>query len=75
MSCLVPAIAAEEAIPFNVFYASSRPMNEHTEKIRQYIEDTLGVNVQLTQGDGSVFEQQLALYISSGDTPDPAKAE
>lgn len=60
----------EEPVTLNVFYASSRPMNDATEMTRQWIEDNLGVNIQLTQGDSSNFAQQLALYISSGDMPD-----
>ncbi len=60
----------EDVVTLNVFYASSRPMNEATEMTRQWIEDHLGINIQLTQGDGSNFSQQLALAISSGDMPD-----
>lgn len=60
----------EEAVTLDVFLASSRPMNEATELTRQYIRDTLGVDINLIQGDVTNFSQQLALYVSSGDMPD-----
>lgn len=67
----VPVSAeSEDVITLDVFYASSRPMNEATDLTRQYIRDTLGIDVNLIQGDAANFNQQLALYISSGDMPD-----
>lgn len=66
----MPALAQDEAVELNVFYATSRPMNEATDLTRQYIRETLGVDINLTQGDSTNFTQQLALYISSGDMPD-----
>ncbi|MFR9256498.1 MAG: extracellular solute-binding protein [Merdibacter sp.] len=72
---LVPmasALAEEggEAVTLDVFYASSRPMNEVTELTRQYMIDNIGVDFNLIQGDGGNYTQQLALYVSSGDMPD-----
>lgn len=66
----IPALAEDDVVELNVFYATSRPMNDATELTRQYIRDNLGVDINLTQGDSSNFAQQLALYISSGDMPD-----
>ena len=67
----VPAFAtAENPVKLDVFYASSRPMNEATNLTYQYMIDNLGVDFNLIQGDSSNFAQQLALYISSGDMPD-----
>ena len=59
-----------DVVTLDVFYTSSRPMNEATDLTRQYIRDTLGVDINLIQGDGANFDQQLALYVSSGDMPD-----
>lgn len=61
---------SEDVVTLDVFYASTRPMNEATDLTKQYIRDTLGVDVNLIQGDAANFNQQLALYISSGDMPD-----
>lgn len=60
----------EDVVTLDVFFASSRPLNEATDLTRQYIRDTLGVDINLIQGDMANFNQQLALYISSGDMPD-----
>ncbi len=65
-----PVLAEDKPVPLNVFYATSRPMNEATDLTRQYIANNVGVDINLIQGDGSNFEQQLALYISGGDMPD-----
>ncbi len=67
-----PALAEEggDVVTLDVFYASSRPMNEATELTRQYMIDNIGVDFNLIQGDGGNFTQQLALYVSSGDMPD-----
>ena len=72
---LVPmasALAEEggDVVTLDVFYASSRPMNEATELTRQYMIDNIGVDFNLIQGDGGNFTQQLALYVSGGDMPD-----
>ncbi len=67
----MPALGeTTEPVKLDIFYASSRPMNEATELIHQYMIDNLGVDFNLIQGDSSNFNQQLALYISSGDMPD-----
>lgn len=60
----------DDVVTLDVFYASSRPMNDATELTRQYIRDNLGVDINLIQGDVTNFGQQLALYISSEDMPD-----
>lgn len=65
----LPALA-EEPVVLNVFYATSRPMNEATDLTREYIKNEIGVDFNLTEGDGSNFSQQLALYIANGDMPD-----
>ena len=52
------AAFAEESgdvVTLDVFYASSRPMNEVTELTRQYMIDNIGVDFNLIQGDGSNF--------------------
>lgn len=59
-----------DVITLDVFYASSRPQNEATDLTKQYIRDTLGIDINLIQGDAANFNQQLALYISSNDMPD-----
>lgn len=64
------ALAENDVITLNVFYATSRPMNDATELTRKYFEDHLGININLIQGDSANFTQQLALYISSHDMPD-----
>ncbi len=67
------AALAEESgdvVTLDVFYASSRPMNEATELTRQYMIDNLGIDFNLIQGDGGNFTQQLSLYVSGGDMPD-----
>ena len=71
LSCAAfPALAEAEPVKLDVFYASTRPINECTELTRQYIIDNLGVDINLIQGDSSNFDQQLALYISGGEMPD-----
>lgn len=64
------AASTEEPVTLTVFFASTRPQNEYTAMTHQYILDTIGVDVQLIQGDAANIKQQLALYISSGDMPD-----
>lgn len=64
------ATAENEVVKLDVFYSSTRPMNEATEQTRQYMIDNLGVDFNMIQGDGANFDQQLALYITSGDMPD-----
>ena len=59
-----------DVVTLDVFYASSRPMNEATELTRQYMIDNLGIDFNLIQGDSTNFTQQLALYVSGGDMPD-----
>ena len=67
----IPAMAdATDPVKLDVFYATSRPMNEATELTHQFMIDNLGVDFNLIQGDSGSFDQQLALYISSGDMPD-----
>ena len=59
-----------DVVTLDVFYASSRPMNEATELTHQYMIDNLGIDFNLIQGDGGNFTQQLSLYVSGGDMPD-----
>ena len=66
----VSATAESDVVTLDVFYASTRPMNEATELTRQYMIDNLGVDFNMIQGDSANFDQQLALYITSGDMPD-----
>lgn len=64
---------AEEPVydkTLNVFYASGHTASVHTDKIRAWIEEQLGCNYNLIQGDGANFNQQLALYAAGGDMPD-----
>ena len=58
---VLPAFAEGDVVELEVFRSASRPMNEATELTRQYIEDAIGVNFNMVQGDGSTFTQQLAL--------------
>ena len=67
---LVPAaIAEEEPVTVDMFYVSSRPMNEYTDLTREYVRNTIGVDMNLIQG-GDNWKQQLSLYITGGDIPD-----
>lgn len=69
---MLPAALAEtaqEPVTITMFYQSTRPMNEYTEMTRQYVRDTIGVDMELIQG-GENWKQQLALYITGGDIPD-----
>ncbi len=69
---LWPAAALMEAkapVTINVFYTSNCVMNEHTDKVRQWAIENLGVDINLTLGS-TEWKQQLALYITSGDIPD-----
>ena len=61
--------AAEEVVTVTAMWSGARPQNEFTEETHQYIIDTLGIDLQLTQVTEN-FEQQLALAISGGDIPD-----
>ncbi len=67
----LPSFAEEsEPVVLKVFYSTSRPMNEATNLTREYIKEEIGVDFDLTEGDGSNFAQQLALYIADGNMPD-----
>ena len=72
--CMLAAVSAmaegDDVIQLDVFYASTRPMNDATELTHQYIKDNLGIDINLIQGDSANFTQQLALYTSGGDMPD-----
>ena len=52
-SAAMPAVAEEEPVVLNVFYAPSRPMNEATKLTREYIKEKIRVDFNLTQGHGS----------------------
>ncbi len=67
---LIPGLAAaDDPVTVTAMWNAARPQNEFTEETRKYIEDTLGVNIELTQVSEN-FEQALALAVSSGDVPD-----
>ena len=67
---LVPtAFAEEEPVTLNLFYQSTRPINEYTELTHEFIKENLGIDINLVQG-GDNWKQQLSLYITSGDIPD-----
>lgn len=68
---VIPAMAEDDGVvQLDVFYSSTRPMNDATDLTRQYIRDNLGIDINLIQGDAANFDQQLALYASGGDMPD-----
>lgn len=69
LSASAVALADETAVPIRMFYQSTRPTNEFTELTRQFVSDTLGIDMQLTQGSTD-WKQQLALYITGGNIPD-----
>ena len=70
LSSLIPGLAAaDEPVTVTAMWNAARPQNEFTEETRKYIEDTLGINIDLTQVSEN-FEQALALAVSSGDIPD-----
>lgn len=71
----LPVFAEEEPVVLNVFYATSRPMNDATDLTREYIKEQIGVDINLTQGDGANFAQQLALYIADGNMPDVVRLD
>lgn len=75
ISAAMPAVAEEEPVVLNVFYATSRPMNEATNLTREYIKEKIGVDFNLTEGDGSNFQQQLALYIADNKMPDVVRLD
>ena len=69
LTLLPAAVAEEEPVTVDMFYVSSRPMNEFTDMTRAYVRDTIGVDMNLIQG-GDNWKQQLALFITGGDIPD-----
>ena len=47
---LIPGLAAaDDPVTVTAMWNAARPQNEFTEETRKYIEDTLGVNIELTQ--------------------------
>ncbi len=69
LTLLPAAVAEEEPVTVDMFYVSSRPMNEFTDMTRAYVRDTIGVDMNLIQG-GDNWKQQLTLFITGGDIPD-----
>ena len=65
----VPAVADDEVVVLTAMWSGNRPDNEFTAETHQYIIDTLGIDLQLTQVSEN-FEQQLALTLGSNDIPD-----
>ena len=43
LTLLPAAVAEEEPVTVDMFYVSSRPMNEFTDMTRAYVRDTIGV--------------------------------
>lgn len=70
LSAVCFAEAAEEELTLTVTYSSGHTASEHTDKILAWIEEQLGCKYELIMGDGSNFDQQLALYVASQDLPD-----
>ncbi len=64
-----PDSSSGEVVVLDIFRSGTRPMNEKTEAVRQYVIDTLGVDMQMNQIAENA-NQQLALMITSGDMPD-----
>ncbi|MBQ3762112.1 MAG: extracellular solute-binding protein [Clostridia bacterium] len=62
--------SAEEEKTLRVFYTTGHTASAHTDLILAWIEEQLGCKYELNVGDSSNFEQQLALYLASGDMPD-----
>ena len=52
------------------FYDSGHTTSEHTDKILAVIEDYLDADYEVIIGDGSSFNQQLALMATTGEMPD-----
>ena len=69
LSMVSVSALADEPVKIDMFYQSSRPMNEFTEMTRQKVIEDIGVDMNLIQG-GDNWKQQLALYITGGDVPD-----
>lgn len=67
----LPALAEDTSVvTLDVFMSNNRSMNDATNLTRQYMIDNIGVDLNLIQGDGSTFDQQLALYITDKNMPD-----
>lgn len=69
LSMVSVSALADEPVKIDMFYQSSRPMNEFTEMTRQKVIEDIGVDMNLIQG-GDNWKQQLALYITGGNVPD-----
>lgn len=63
LSLVSVSALADEPVKIDMFYQSSRPMNEFTEMTRQKVIEDIGVDMNLIQG-GDNWKQQLALYIT-----------
>lgn len=57
LSLLSVSALAEEPVKIDMFYQSSRPMNEFTELTRQKVIEDVGVDMNLIQG-GDNWKQQ-----------------
>ena len=68
LSMVSVSALADEPVKIDMFYQSSRPMNEFTEMTRQKVIEDIGVDMNLIQG-GDNWKQQLALYITGGNVP------
>ena len=55
-----------DVVTLDVFYASSRPMNEATELTHQYMIDNLGIDFNLIQGDGGINGDNASAIVGAG---------
>ncbi len=69
LSCLSALAESSDAVAITAFISSTLADDEYNGLTKQYIIDHIGVDVTMIRGDASNFNQQLALYISSGDIP------
>lgn len=58
-----------DVVTLNVFVEGNRPSNEKTDAVHQYLIDTIGVDIQLTQVAENA-KQQLSLMIADGEMPE-----
>lgn len=58
-----------EVTTLNVFIEGGRPSNEKTDAVHQYLIDTIGVDIQITQVAENA-KQQLSLMIADGEMPE-----
>lgn len=62
LSLLSVSALAEEPVKIDMFYQSSRPMNEFTELTRQKVIEDVGVDMNLIQGGDNWKQQAGAVH-------------